>query len=555
MRGIRVFELAKELGVSNTALLSALADLGIEAENSASYIDEQNAQIVREIVGHDAEAIKKGRIVEVGPTITVRDLAELMGVEPAEVQKRLVEMGVLASLNQQLDSAVAAKVAARFAYEVKVVPRREVKAEVPKPIPAPRPKHAPKLVPRPPVVTIMGHVDHGKTTLLDAIRKTNVTEQEFGGITQHIGAYQVDVRGRKITFLDTPGHEAFTAMRARGAKVTDIAVIVVAADDAVMPQTIEAIDHARAAEVPIIVAINKIDKPDANVERVKQQLAERGLVPEDWGGDTITVEISAKQNLNLDHLLEMILLVADMAELKAEVSANHVKGTVIEAKVDRGKGPVATVLIEKGTLKVGTPVVAGRAYGRVKAMLDDKGERVSKATPAMPVEILGLSEAPSAGDALESVADDRVARQIAESRAQEERKERLGAETRVTLEDLYKQIREGQVKELNIVLKADVQGSVEAIRQSLEGIEHEEVRPRIIHSGVGNVSESDILLASASNAIVIGFNVRSDAQAEAKAEAEHVEVRHYNVIYELINDVRAAMGGMLEPVCEEVPLG
>lgn len=555
MSKVRVFQLAKDLGVSNNDLVSILSDLGIESENSASLIDEQTANIVREIVSQDEGSIKKGRVIECGPTVTVRELAELMGVDPADVQKRLVEMGVLASLNQPLDVAVAGKVAHHFAYEVKPVAKRDIKPERPVMTPQPKSKHGPKLLPRPPVVTIMGHVDHGKTTLLDAIRRTSVTEQEFGGITQHIGAYQVEVNGRKITFLDTPGHEAFTAMRARGAKVTDIAVIVVAADDAVMPQTIEAIDHARAAEVPIIIAVNKIDKPDANVERVKQQLAEHDLVPEDWGGDTITVEVSATEQQNLDTLLEMILLVADLAELKSEVSSSNIAGTVVEAKVDRGKGPVATVLIEKGTLRVGTSVVAGQSYGRVKAMLDDKGERVSKATPAMPVEILGLSQAPAAGDRLYSVKDDREARNIADKRAQESRSEKLGVENRVTLEDLYQQIQQGQIKELNIVLKTDVQGSEEAVRQSLGRIEHEEVRPRIIHSGVGNIGESDILLASASNAVVIGFNVKADSQAEAKAEAEHVEVRIYNVIYELINDVRGAMAGLLEPVYEEVPLG
>ena len=555
MRGIRVFELAKELAITNTDMMSALADLGVEVDGSSSFIDEQTAQLIREVVSQDSDTLKKGRIIEVGPTVTVRELAELMGVEPADVQKRLVEMGVLASLNQQLDSAAAAKVAKRFAYEVKVVQKRELQQERAKIATQPQPKHGLKLMPRPPVVTIMGHVDHGKTTLLDAIRQTNVTAQEFGGITQHIGAYQAEVNGRKITFLDTPGHEAFTAMRARGAQITDIAVLVIAADDAVMPQTIEAIDHAKAAGVTIIIAINKIDKPDANVDRVKQQLAEHNLVPEDWGGDTIMVEVSAKLKQNLEALLEMILLVADLQELKAEVSTSHVSGTVVEAKVDRGKGPVATVLIEKGTLKIGTPVVAGEAYGRIKAMIDDKGERVNKATPAMPVEILGLSQAPAAGDRLESVKGDREARQIAEGRAMESRQEKMGVESRVTLEDLYKQIRDGRVKDLNIILKADVQGSEEAVRQSLEGIEHEEVRARVIHSGVGNISESDILLASASNAVVIGFNVKADMQAEAKSEAEHVEIRHYNVIYELLSDVRGAMAGLLEPVFEEVPLG
>ena len=421
--------------------------------------------------------------------------------------------------------------------------------------PQPKSKHSGKLVPRPPVITVMGHVDHGKTTLLDAIRRTNVTEQEFGGITQHIGAYQVDWHGKKITFLDTPGHEAFTAMRARGASVTDIAVLVVAADDAVMPQTVEAIDHARAAGVPIIVAINKIDKPEANVERTMQQLMDHGLMPEEWGGDTIAVKTAAKQGEGIDELLEMILLVSEMADLHAEVSTNKVSGTVIEAQVDRGRGPVATALIEKGTLRIGTAVVAGEAYGKVKAMFNDKGERITKAGPSTPVEILGLSEAPQAGDKLESAKDDKEARAIADKRAQASRAERMASTTKITLEDLYQQIKEGTVKKLGIVLKADVQGSEEAVRQSLLKIEHDEVRVDIIHSNVGNINESDILLASASNAIVLGFNVKVDAQTTKMAEAEHVEIRTYNVIYELTKDVRAAMSGLLTPVYEEVKLG
>jgi len=556
MSEIKVYELAKDLGITSSDLMAVLKDLGVPVTGGSSVLEAPTAEIVREIISQDKGIIRQAKTIEIPQSITVRELAEAMGLPNADIQKRLVEMGILATLNQQIGADVAQKVAEKWGYVVKVTatqgPREHKPAKL---IPQPKSKHAGKMVPRPPVITVMGHVDHGKTTLLDAIRRTNVTEQEFGGITQHIGAYQVEWNGKKITFLDTPGHEAFTAMRARGASVTDIAVLVVAADDAVMPQTVEAIDHARAAGVPIIVAINKIDKPEANIERTMQQLAEHGLMPEEWGGDTITVKISAKQGTGIDELLEMILLVAEMQDLKAEVSANKVTGSVIEAKVDRGRGPVATVLIQRGTLKLGTPIVAGETYGKVKAMFDDKGERITKAGPATPVEVLGLSAAPQAGDKLESAKDEREARAIAERRAQEARQRRISESSKITLEDLYKHIKEGTVKKLRVVLKADVQGSEEAVRQSLEKIEHEEVQVDIIHSSVGNITESDILLASASNAIVIGFNVKVDPQAARMAEAEHVEIRTYNVIYELTKEVRAAMAGLLEPVYEEVKLG
>lgn len=556
MSEIKVYELAKDLGITSSDLMAVLKDLGVSVTGGSSVLEAPTAEIVREMISQDKGIIRQAKTIEIPQSITVRELAEAMGLPNADVQKRLVEMGILATLNQQIGADVAQKVAEKWGYTVKVTatqgPREHKPAKL---APQPKPKHAGKMVPRPPVITVMGHVDHGKTTLLDTIRRTNVTEQEFGGITQHIGAYQVEWNGKKITFLDTPGHEAFTAMRARGASVTDIAVLVVAADDAVMPQTVEAIDHARAAGVPIIVAINKIDKPEANIERTMQQLAEHGLMPEEWGGDTITVKISAKQGTGIDELLEMILLVAEMQDLKAEVSANKVVGSVIEAKVDRGRGPVATVLIQRGTLKLGTPIVAGETYGKVKAMFDDKGERITKAGPATPVEVLGLSAAPQAGDRLESAKDEREARAIAERRAQEARQRKISESSKITLEDLYKHIKEGTVKKLNVLLKADVQGSEEAVRHSLEKIEHEEVRIDIIHSGVGNITESDILLASASNAIVIGFNVKVDPQAARMAEAEHVEIRTYNVIYELTKEVRAAMAGLLEPVYEEVKLG
>ncbi|MEN6521978.1 MAG: translation initiation factor IF-2 [Armatimonadota bacterium] len=552
MKNIKVSELAKDMGIATGPLLSALRDLGVEIDGPSSLVDQETAALVKDIINKDSS-----RTIEMGQAITVRELAEAMKADTGDVQRRLVEMGILASLNQSIDMEIAAKIAEKFGYKVAAGKKSKEQKDVKKTQVAPKPKtkNAGKTVPRPPVVTILGHVDHGKTTLLDKIRRTNVTAGEFGGITQHIGAYQVVIKDRKITFLDTPGHEAFTAMRARGAGVTDIAILVVAADDAVMPQTIEAINHARAADVPIVVAINKIDKVDANVDRTKQQLMEHGLMPEAWGGDTIMVEISAKQGLHIDELLEMILLVADMQELTAPASAKDVEGTIIEAKVDKGKGPVATVLVQKGTLKVGSAVVAGTAHGKIKAMLDENGERVFKAGPATPVEISGLSHPPLAGDVLVSTKDDKEARQIADKREAAERAERMAVESRLTLEDLFRQVKEGTVKELNIVLKADVQGSEEAVRQSLEGIEHEEVRVNIIHSAVGNVTESDVLLAAASNAIVIGFNVKVDTRTTDLAETEHVEVRTYNVIYELINDVRAAMGGLLEPVYEEVPLG
>ena len=555
MSDVKVSQLAEDLDVQVGEVITALKDLGLDVADHGEIVDETAVELVREYVDGKKAAAAAGKVVEMGSAISVRDLASAMNVPPAEIQKRLVEQGILATLNHQVAPDMASKLAARHGYVIKKVQTRDAKSEKPAVLqPHPKTKRAVKTAPRPPVVTIMGHVDHGKTTLLDMIRKTNVTAQEFGGITQHIGAYQVEIEGRKITFLDTPGHEAFTAMRARGASVTDIAVLVVAADDSVMPQTVEAIDHARAAGVQIIAAINKIDKADSNIDRTKQQLAEHGLMPEEWGGDTVTVEISAKQGTNIPHLLEMILLVADLAELQADASG-AVQGTIIEAELDRGKGPVATALVQRGTLRVGTPVVAGQAYGRVKAMLDENGQRITKAGPGTPVEILGLSTVPFAGDKLISVKTDREAKQLADLRADESRQERMEKDQRVTLQDLYRQIQEGAVKELHVVLKGDVQGSVEAVRQSLEQLGTEEVRVMIIHTGVGNIGESDIMLASASNAIVIGFNVKLDPLALRAAETESVDVRLYNVIYELLNDVKGAMGGLLEPVIEEEPLG
>ena len=412
------------------------------------------------------------------------------------------------------------------------------------------------MVTRPPVVTVMGHVDHGKTSLLDAIRHTSVTEGEAGGITQHIGAYSVKVNDKKVVFLDTPGHEAFTSMRARGASITDIAVLVVAADDGVMPQTIEAINHARAAGVPIIVAINKIDKPTANVERLKQELTENGLLPEDWGGDAITVPVSAKQRENIGELLDMILLVAEMEELKANPNRNAV-GTIIEAQLDKGKGPLATVLVQKGTLSTGDMVVSGTASGRIRAMIDDKGNRVDKAGPSTPVVILGLSEVPEAGDQLFAVENERIARTYAEriKEMQRERQLKATSKSQVSLDDLFEQIKEGEIKDLNIIIKADVRGSIEALSQSLEKLDHEEVKINIIHGGVGGITENDILLASASNAIVIGFNVRPNLNAIAASKRDKVDVRTYRVIYEAIEDIEKAVKGMLAPTIVEEVLG
>jgi translation initiation factor IF-2 len=408
--------------------------------------------------------------------------------------------------------------------------------------------------PRPPVVTVMGHVDHGKTSLLDAIRQTNVTAHEAGGITQHIGASQVEVNGKSIVFLDTPGHEAFTAMRARGAKVTDIAILVVAADDGVMPQTVEAINHAKAAGVPIIVAVNKIDKPNANPERVKQQLAEYNLIPEEWGGDTIFVNVSAKTKTGIDQLLEMILLVAEMAELKANYTS-RAKGVIIEAKLDKGRGPVATVLVQKGTLKVGNGVVAGTAYGKIRALFDSRGKKIKSAGPSIPVEVLGLSEVPNAGDILRAVANEKEAKAIAESKKMVQKETEFVTPQKISLNQLFEKMQKGEVKELNIILKADVQGSIEALKQALEKCSTNEVQVKIIHGGVGAINESDVMLAAASNAIIIGFNVRPDSNAKKIAEKEHIDIRTYRIIYDVIDDIQSAMKGMLEPEFEEVVLG
>lgn len=483
-------------------------------------------------------------------SITVGELASRMKRSATEVIKKLMLLGTMASVNEELDfdtaSLIADEFGCTFEHEIILTDEEKLFNDI---------EDSPEsLKPRSPVVVVMGHVDHGKTSLLDTIRNTNVTEGEFGGITQHIGAHRVRVGDKKITFLDTPGHEAFTAMRARGALVTDIAILVVAADDGIMPQTIEAINHARAAEVSIIVAINKIDKDGANPDRVRQELTEHGLVPEEWGGDTICVEVSAKKGTNIDQLLDMVLLVAEMKELKANPD-RAAKGTVIEAKLDKGRGPVASVLVQNGTLRVGDIVVAGTAVGHVRAMTDDKGKNVKKAGPSIPVEILGLSEVPEGGDVFYAVDDERKARDVVAARKFKDKQERQKSVTAVSLDNLFEHIEAGKMKDLNIIVKADVQGSVEAVKQSLERITNDEVRVNVIHGAVGAVTESDIMLASASNAIIVGFNVRPTSGVAAAAEDSGVDIRLYRVIYDAIEDIEKAMKGMLAPTFREAVIG
>ena len=494
--------------------------------------------------------VQKPTYVEIGETINVKDFANLLKREVSEVIKSLFMLGVIVTINQDIDFDTALLVGSEFDVEVAALPPEEDPTEIPEVEDDPA-----KRLPRPPVITVMGHVDHGKTSLLDAIRKANVTAREAGGITQHIGAYQVNYQGKKIVFLDTPGHEAFTAMRARGAQVTDVAILVVAADDGVMPQTLEAINHAKAAKVPIIVAINKMDRPGANPDHVKQQLAEHELIPEDWGGSTIFVPVSAHTKEGITDLLEMVLLTADVLELKANPNRKG-RGLVIEAELDKGKGPVATVLVQKGTLKVGDTIAAGACYGKIRAMMDDKGRRVKEAGPSTPVEILGLNDVPQAGEVFVATENEKEARSFAETFISEGKNKLLeDTKAKLSLDDLFSQIKAGNVKELPLIIKADVQGSVEAVKQSLTKLSNEEVVVKVIHGGVGAINESDVSLASASNAIIIGFNVRPDATAKSIAEREKVDVRLYKVIYQAIEDVEAAMKGMLDPVFEEKVIG
>lgn len=479
---------------------------------------------------------------------TVKEFSELIGLKFSDVIKKFMELGYMPTINQPVDPDAALLVAEGFGVKLELASVEEgthveeVQEDVT------------KLIPRAPVVTIMGHVDHGKTSLLDAIRETKVTETEAGGITQHIGAYKVNLKGKDIVFLDTPGHEAFTSMRARGAKVTDIVVLVVAADDGVMPQTVEAINHAKAANVPIVVAVNKIDKPEANPAKVKSELSEHGIISEEWGGHNIFVEVSAKKRIGIEHLLEMILLQAEIMELKANPD-REAKGTVIEAKLDKGRGPVATLLVQTGTLRGGEALLSGVHVGKVRALIDDSGKRIQAAGPSTPVEVIGFSEVPSAGDVFTVVEDEKRARQIAMARFQKQRSIEIAKAKKLTLDELYTKIKEGQIKELNIIIKGDVQGSVEALKDALENITHPEVKVKVIHTSVGGINESDVMLAAASNAIIIGFNVRPETKASQTAEKEGVDIRLYNVIYEAIEDVKKALEGMLEPTLKEKVLG
>ena len=483
--------------------------------------------------------------------MTVRELAERIDVPASKVVEKLFMQGILATVNQEIDYEKAEEIALEF----NCIAEKEEKVDVIAELLKEEEEDENTLISRPPVVCVMGHVDHGKTSLLDAIRETHVTDREAGGITQHIGASVVKINGQKITFLDTPGHEAFTAMRMRGANATDIAILVVAADDGIMPQTVEAISHAKAAGIEIIVAINKIDKESANIDYVKQGLAEQGLIPEDWGGSTICVPVSARTGEGITELLEMVLLTADILELKANPKRNA-RGLVIEAQLDKGRGVVATVLVQKGTLKVGEPIAAGSSYGKVRAMIDDKGRRVKEAGPSTPVEILGLNNVPNAGEVFVACDSEKDARSFAETFVSQNREKMLEeTRSRMSLDDLFSQIQTGNLKELELIVKADVQGSVEAVKQSLTKLSNEEVVVKVIHGGVGAINESDVSLASASNAIIIGFNVKPDMTAKATAEQEKVDIRLYSVIYKAIEDIEAAMKGMLDPIFEEKVIG
>ncbi|WKV09089.1 translation initiation factor IF-2 [Thermoanaerobacterium sp. CMT5567-10] len=590
MSKTRVYELAKELKLTSKELISKLNDLDINVKNHMSTLEDDEVSLVIDLLTEkeetetddlldeyeeinekpskkstkkqkksDSKKAKESnmnvqqndtvKIISIPAFITVKELSEKMKINPSDIIKKLISRGIMVTINQQIDYENASQIAEEYGFLLEKKEDNEDNLEI-----IDKEDDEKDLLPRPPVITVMGHVDHGKTSLLDAIRKTNVTQREAGGITQHIGASVVEINGKKVVFLDTPGHEAFTAMRARGASVTDIAVLVVAADDGVMPQTIEAINHAKAANVPIIVAINKIDKPNANPDRVKQELVEHGLVPEDWGGNTICVNVSAQKNIGLDDLLEMILLEAEMLELKANPN-RPARGTIIEAQLDKNRGPIATVLVQKGTLKTGDVIIAGTAYGKVRAMFDDKGRKVKKATPSIPVEVLGLSDVPKAGDILVVLDDEKKARSIAEKRKEKYREEEIMQKQKISLDELFNQIKEGNVKELNIILKADVQGSVEALKNSIEQLSNDDVRLRVIHGAVGAITETDVMFASASNAIIIGFNVRPDSKAKSLAEKEKVDIRLYRIIYDAIDDLKAAMKGMLEPEFREKELG
>jgi len=499
---------------------------------------------------HISTAAPRKKAIKIPEGITVKEFAGLIGKKVPEVIKKFMELGSMVTINQPVDLEAAAVIADSFGIKVETVTQAETISEI-----IDEKEDKPEdLKPRAPVITVMGHVDHGKTSLLDAIRQTKVTETEAGGITQHIGAYKVKLKGKEIVFLDTPGHEAFTTMRARGAQVTDIVILVVAADDGVMPQTVEAINHAKAAGVPIVVAVNKIDKPGANSQKVKRELAEYDIVPEEWGGKNIFVDVSAKKKIGIEELLEMLILQAEIMELKANPD-RAAKGVVIVSRLDKGRGPVATVLVQTGTLRIGDSFVSGTTYGRVRALIDDMGKRLKEAGPSTPVEVIGFSEIPQEGDHFIVMENEKRAKQIAMERQHRQRLAQMAKVRKLQLDDLFKKIQEGQVKELNIIIKADVQGSVEAIKSSLQKIKHPEVKVRVIHTAVGGINESDVMLAAASNAIIIGFNVRPESKASQAAEKEGVDIRLYNVIYEAIEDVKKALEGMLEPTLKEKVIG
>lgn len=590
MDKIRVHELAKELKITSKELLKILKDLKIKAASHMSSLDPKVASTVKKtIASKPAKKVKakprkapikpkekpaavpppaetkpvatkprpkpitpeppkeeKPKTIQIPHTISVGDLATKINISATEIIKLLMKEGLMISINQNINFEKAKQIAAKYGWQVNLQIISEDKISLTL-------EEKEKLSLRPPVVTVLGHVDHGKTSLLDAIRQTNIVDKEKGGITQKIGASTVESNGKEIIFIDTPGHEAFTSMRARGAKVTDIVVLVIAADDGIKPQTIEAIDHAKAAKVPIITAINKIDKPQANIEKTKQQLSDFGLVPEDWGGKTICIPVSAKQKTGISDLLEMILLVAEMQELKADPKGKSV-GTIIEAKLDKGLGPVATVIVQNGTLKIGDIVIAGLISGRIRAMINDKQQRVEVATPSVPVEIIGLESVPQAGDILEVVSSEKETRQIIQTRKEKFKANSL-ATSRAHLETLYKQMKEGEFKELNLIIKADEHGSAEALSDSLSILRGENIRINIIHTGVGSITESDVLLATASNAIIIGFNIKPDFNIKKIADQENIDIRSYNVIYDVTEDIKQAMVGMLKPEYKEVIVG
>ncbi len=570
MGKVRVYELAKSLGITSKQIIDYLSELGVDISSHMSTIDDDAVELLKEafapevstdLLELEEEPVKvknpskkkKKKTIDIKGALNAASLAKSLDIPVPEILKKLMDLGFMLSQNAEIDPEVAALICDEFDAKLKLKDQDQTEEANEELEELEIDGYDAPEVPRAPVVTIMGHVDHGKTTLLDRIRHANVAASEAGGITQHIGAYQVDVKGKKIVFLDTPGHEAFTSMRARGAQVTDIAILVVAANDGVMPQTIEALNHAKAAKVPIIVAVNKIDASGANPDHVKQQLAEHGLLPEDWGGDTIFVPVSALRGEGITELLDMIVLVSEMLELKAPVEC-PAKGTIIEAKLDKGRGPVATVLVEKGTLKVGDCVVAGSVSGRIRAMVNDKGQNIKIAGPSTPVEVLGITDVPQAGDPFQVTEDDRTAREIAAKRIDKEREKQQNI-AKISLDDLFAQIKSSEIKELKLLIKADVQGSAEAVKQSLEKLSNQEVKVVAIHTGVGAISESDIMLASASNAIIIGFNVRPDSIAKKAAEREYVDIRLYRIIYDAVDDIEKALKGMLEPKYKEEILG